>query len=48
MMQSIGFLPGESTIFVVDHHLNNQKIVLAKNFEEFVAKLITEEGFERR
>lgn len=44
----IGFFPGESAIFVVDHHMNNQKVVLAKNFEEFVAKLITEEGFEGR
>lgn len=31
----IGFFPGESAIFVVDHHMNNQKVVSAKNFEEF-------------
>jgi len=44
----IGFFPNESKIFVVDHHLNHQRVDLAKNFEEFVAKLITEEGFEGR
>lgn len=44
----VGFLPDDPTIFVIDHHMNNKKITLAKNFEEFVSKLITEEGFEGR